>query len=120
MKNWRSKSWQAAAVLLASTVLLVSGTAQAEIIKYRCTSPQVGGQQAEPFFEVDLVAKKVFFPKGNPPQSTTAEISAGEISYVTPYGYYEVKVDRRSGLVLTRTTKRIWVENGSCTLDKGS
>ena len=120
MRNWRSKSPRAAAVLLASMLSLVAGTAEAEIIKYRCTSPQVGGQQVEPFFEVDLVAKKVFFPKGGPPQSTTAEISAGEISYVTPYGFYEVKVDRRSGLVLTRTTKRIWVENGSCTLDKGS
>ncbi len=120
MKNWRSRSWQAAAVLLASTAWLVPGVAEAQILKFRCTSPQVGGQQAEPFFEVDLVAKKVYFPKGNPPQSTSADITAGEISYVTPYGFYEVKIDRRSGLVLTRTTKRIWVENGSCVQDKGA
>jgi hypothetical protein len=105
---------------LAGMAVAFPWAAEAEILKYRCTSPQVGGQLAEPFLEVDLVAKKVYFPKGNPPQTTTADISAGEISYVTPYGFYEVKIDRRSGLVLTRTTKRIWVENGSCAPDKGA
>lgn len=107
-------------VLVVGVLAFAPMTVQAEILKYRCTSPQVGGQQAEPYFEVDTETKKVSFPRGTPPQSANAEITPGEISYVTPYGYYEVKVDRRSGLVLTRTTKRIWVENGNCTPDKGS
>lgn len=105
-------------LMLAIAVGLVPLGAHAEILKFRCTSPQVGGQQVEPFLEVDTETKKVSFPKGNPPQSANVEVSVGEISYVTPYGYYEVKIDRRSGLVLTRTTKRIWVENGSCTQEK--
>ncbi|MFI5000836.1 MAG: hypothetical protein ACHQK9_13235 [Reyranellales bacterium] len=111
---------QKLAVLLAAALALVAAAAQAEILKYRCTSPQVGGQQAEPFLEVDVAAKKVFFPKGNPPQTTTADISAGEVSYVTPYGFYEVKIDRKSGTVFTHNNKRIWVENGTCALEKGN
>lgn len=110
----------ARSLALTAALVLAPLAAHAEILKFRCTSPQVGGQQAEPYFEVDTETKKVSFPRGNPPQSANAEITPGEISYVTPYGYYEVKLDRRSGLVLTRTTKRIWVENGNCTLEKGS
>ena len=107
-----------AQMLLALICCLAPFGAAAEILKYRCTSPAVGGQKVEPELVVDTGTRMVNFPGGKPPQSATAEISPGEISYVTPYGYYEVKIDRRSGLVLTRTTKRIWVENGSCALEK--
>ncbi len=93
--------------------------AQADVLKFRCTSAQAGGQQIEPYFEVDTKAEKVFFPKSNPPQNAPVTVTPGEISYVSPYGYYEVKLDRRSGMVLTRTDKRIWVQNGTCQPDKG-
>jgi hypothetical protein len=107
----------AATAAVVGTIAL-GPAARAEVLKYRCTSPQVGGQQVEPYLEVDTEALKVSFPRGTPPQSATAEVTVGEVSYVTPYGYYEVKIDRRSGQVLTRTTKRIWVENGTCTREK--
>jgi hypothetical protein len=105
-------------LLAASIILLSCAPARAEILKFRCTSPQVGGQQVEPYLEVNTETLTVVFPRSDPPKNAPAEVTAGEVSYVTPYGYYEVKIDRRSGLVLIRTTKRIWVENGSCALEK--
>ena len=112
------KRLPSAAAATTAIVLSLTPAARAEVLKYRCTSPQVGGQQVEPYLEVDTEALKVSFPRSNPPQKATVELTAGEVSYVTPYGYYEVKIDRRSGMVLTRTTKRIWVENGTCSLEK--
>lgn len=109
-----------ATVASMTLVLLIPTASQAEVLKYACTSQDVGGQKTAPYLVVDTESKKVSFPKGEPPQTAPVEVTAGEISYVTPYGFYEVKIDRRSGLVLTRTNKRIWVENGTCTLDKGA
>lgn len=114
--------WRRGRCLLAALGLSMAVTplaARAEVLKFRCTSPQTGGQQTESYFEVDAKAGKVFFPKSNPPQEAPVTVTPGEISYVSPYGYYEVKLDRRSGMVLTRTNKRIWVQNGTCQPDKG-
>ena len=114
----RRRAWRLLTALGLATAFAPL-VAQAEVLKFRCTSPQTGGQQTESYFEVDTKAEKVFFPRSNPPQDAPVTVTPGEISYVSPYGYYEVKLDRRSGMVLTRTNKRIWVQNGTCQPDKG-
>jgi hypothetical protein len=106
-----------ATVLLAIAPLTA---AQAEVLIYSCTSKDVTGDESPPYFEVDLAASKVSFPKGNPPRSVTAEITDNEFAFIVPYNYYEVKIDRRSGLVLTRSNRRIWAENGTCTPEKAN
>lgn len=108
---------------LLATVLLAAvpfAAANAEVLTYSCTSKDVTGDQSPPYFEVNLATSKVTFPKGNPPRSVTAEINDGEIAFIVPYNYYEVKIDRRSGLVLTRSNRRIWAENGTCTPAKAN
>ncbi len=101
-----------ATVLLAAAPL---GTAHAEVLSYTCTSKDVTGDLSPPYFEVNLATSKVTFPKGDPPRTVTVEITDNEFAFIVPYNYYEVKIDRRSGLVLTRSNKRIWAENGTCT-----
>ena len=78
------------------------------------------GDQSAPFFEVNLATSKVSFPKGDPPLTVTVEIADNEFAFIVPYNYYEVKIDRRSGLVLTRSNRRIWAENGTCTPAKAN
>jgi hypothetical protein len=106
-----------AAVLTAAASL---GTAQAQILSYTCTSKDVTGDQSPPYFEVNLATAKVAFPKGNPPRTVTVEITDNEFAFIVPYNYYEVKIDRRSGLVLTRSNRRIWAENGTCKPEKAN
>jgi hypothetical protein len=103
--------------LLATALLAVAPlqAAYAEVLRYSCTSPDVTGDQSPPYFGVDLVSARVAFPKGDPPRTVMAEITDNEFSFIVPYNYYEAKIDRRSGLVLTRSNRRIWAENGTCT-----
>jgi len=104
-------------VLLAAAPL---GAAQAQVLSYSCTSRDVTGDQSPPYFEVDLATSKVSFPKGDPPRTVTVEITDNEFAFIVPYNYYEVKIDRRSGLVLSRSNRRIWAENGTCTPAKAN
>ncbi len=104
-------------VALFSTVLLAAvplGAAHAQVLSYTCTSKDVTGDQSPPYFEVNLATSRVSFPMGSPPRTVTVEISDNEFAFIVPYNYYEVKIDRRSGLVLTRSNRRIWAENGTC------
>lgn len=109
-------------VPLFATVLLaaVPFAVHAQVLKYSCTSQDVTGDQSPPYFEVDLATSKVSFPKGDPPRTVTAEITDNEFAFIVPYNYYEVKIDRRSGLVLTHSNRRIWTENGTCTPAKAN
>ncbi len=103
---------------LMMTALLAVAPLQeacAQVMSYSCTSPEVTGDQSPPYFEINLATGKVSFPKGDPPRTVTAEITDNEFSFIVPYSYYEVKIDRRSGLVLTRSNRRIWAESGTCT-----
>lgn len=101
-----------AAIWLAAGPL---AAAHAQVLSYSCTSKDVTGDQSPPYFEVNLATSKVSFPKGDPPRTVTVEITDNEFAFIVPYNFYEVKIDRRSGLVLTRSNKRIWAENGTCT-----
>lgn len=108
---------------LFSTVVLAAapfGAAQAQVLSYSCTSGDVTGDWSPPCFGVDLATSKVSFPKGDPPRAVTVEITDSEFAFVVPYNYYEAKIDRRSGLVLTRSNRRIWAENGTCTPAKAN
>jgi hypothetical protein len=87
----------------------------AQVLSYSCTTSEVTGDQSPPYFEVDLATGKISFPKGDPPRTVTVEITDNEFAFIVPYNYYEVKINRRSGLVLTRSNRRIWAENGTCT-----
>jgi hypothetical protein len=93
---------------------------QAQVLIYECTSRDVTGDLSPPYLEVNLSTSKVTFPQGNPPRTVTVEISDNEFAFIVPYNYYEVKIDRRSGLVLTRSNRRIWAENGTCRQVKGN
>lgn len=109
--------------VLFSMVLLAAaspGPAYAQVLSYSCTSRDVTGDQSPPYFEVDLATSRVSFPKGDPPRTVTAEITDNEFAFIVPYDYYEVKIDRRSGLVLTRSNRRIWAESGTCTPAKAN
>jgi hypothetical protein len=106
-----------AAVVLAAAPV---GAARAQVLNYSCTSKDVTGDQSPPYFEVNLATSKVSFPKGDPPRTVIAEITDNEFAFIVPYNYYEVKIDRRSGLVLTRSNRRIWAENGTCTPAKAN
>jgi hypothetical protein len=110
------------APLLPAILLAVApfATAHAQVLSYSCTSSDVTGDRSPPYFEVDLAASRVSFPKGDPPRTVTAEITDNEFAFIVPYNYYEVKIDRRSGLVLTRSNRRIWAENGTCTPAKAN
>ena len=99
------------AAFLASLAPLGGG---AQVLAYECTSRDVTGDLSQPYFEVDLKTSKVTFPKGNPPRTVPVEILDNEFAFIVPYNYYEVKIDRRTGLVLTRSNRRIWSENGTC------
>ena len=108
---------------LFSTALLAAapfGAAHAQVLSYSCTSKDVTGDQSPPYFEVNLATSKVSFPKGDPPRSVTVEITDNEFAFIVPYNYYGAKIDRRSGLVLTRSNRRIWAENGTCTPAKAN
>lgn len=108
---------------LFATILLSAapfGAAHAQVLSYSCTSSDVTGDRSPPYIEVDLAASKVSFPKGDPPRTVTVEITDNELAFIVPYNYYEVKIDRRSGLVLTRSNRRIWAENGTCTPAKAN
>jgi hypothetical protein len=106
-----------ATVLLAATPFRA---AHAQVLSYSCTSRDVTGDRSPADFEVNLATSKVSFPKGDPPRTVTVEITDNEFAFVVPYNYYEVKIDRRSGLVLTRSNRRIWAENGTCTPAKAN
>ena len=80
-----------------------------------CASRTPSAVGTTAYFEVNLATSKVSFPKGDPPRSVTVEITDNEFAFIVPYNYYEVKIDCRSGLVLTRSNRRIWAENGTCT-----
>lgn len=108
---------------LVATALLAAAPlqeVQAQVLSYTCTSPDVTGDGSPPYFEVNLATSKVSFPKGDPPRSVAVEITDNEFAFIVPYNYYEVKIDRRSGLVLTRSNRRIWAENGTCTPAKAN
>ncbi len=105
-------TWPAAVLVMLA--LVPSHPAQAQLLAYECTSRDVTGDLSPPYFEVDVATSKVTFPRGNPPRTVTVEITDNEFAFIVPYNYYEVKIDRRSGLVLTRSNRRIWAENGTC------
>ena len=108
---------------LFAAVLLVTapfGAAYAQVLSYSCPFRDVTGDQSPPYFEVNLATSKVSFPKGDPPRSVTVEIAENEFAFIVPYNCYEVKIDRRSGLALTRSNRRIWAENGTCTPAKAN
>lgn len=111
-------AWPAALVL--ALVPFQPAQAQGQVQVYECTSADVTGDLSPPYFEVNLATSKVTFPRGNPPRTVTVEISDNEFAFIVPYNYYEVKIDRRSGLVLTRSNRRIWAENGTCRQVKGN
>jgi hypothetical protein len=102
-----------AAGLMAMVTLQVAH-AQGQVLAYECSSRDVTGDLSPPYFEVNLATAKVSFPKGNPPRTVAVDIQDNEFAFIVPYNYYEVKIDRRSGLVLTRSNRRIWAENGTC------
>ncbi len=106
------------ALVLAAVAL--PQAARADSIVYSCTSKDVTGDKSPPYFEVDLVGSKLTFPKGDPPRTVPVEITDNEFAFIVPYNYYEVKIDRRTGMVLTRSNKRIWAENGTCTPAKAN
>ena len=42
------------------------------------------------------------------------------LAFSVPCDDDEAKIDRRSGLVLTRSNRRMWAENGTCTPAKAN
>lgn len=108
------------AALFASVLLAAAPLApNARVLRCACPSRDVTGDQSPPYFGVEFVTSRVPFPKGDPPCTVTAEIADNEFAFVVPYSHYEVMIDRRSGMVLTRGNRRIWAGNGTCTACEG-